>query len=168
MSEIGKRLATWRGELDLSQAAFAAQISIHLGQLKKYEQGVTTPGGEALAAIASTGVNLNWLLTGQGLMRAPQQAQALPAEMAAAGDIARAVADLPEAANAPKKNVLPPHLKHLEHRLYALVGLLDQMPDAEADALVAEFGSRAHTLQQLAELRSTVQQLRSAKGGKRA
>jgi len=52
----------------MTQAAFAERTGINIGQFKKYEQDRAVPGGDSLAAIASTGVNLNWLLTGYGPM----------------------------------------------------------------------------------------------------
>jgi hypothetical protein len=41
---------------------------IPLPTWKKYEGSNREPGAEALAAMARTGVNLHWLLTGQGAM----------------------------------------------------------------------------------------------------
>jgi transcriptional regulator with XRE-family HTH domain len=69
MSDIGLRLKEWRANLNATQVAFAMQIGVDAGQYRKYEQGRTVPGGEVLTAIAKTGVNLNWLLTGEGPMR---------------------------------------------------------------------------------------------------
>ncbi|WP_333709417.1 helix-turn-helix transcriptional regulator [Tepidimonas ignava] len=65
---IGSRLRQWRITLGLTQAQLAERLGVHIGVLKKYEQGLNVPGGEALAAIARTGVNMTWLLTGEGEM----------------------------------------------------------------------------------------------------
>lgn len=46
--------------------------------VRKYENGVNVPDGEALAAIGKTGVNLNWLLLGQGDMCAKASAEPSP------------------------------------------------------------------------------------------
>lgn len=151
MTDLGKRLAIWRGGLGQAQAAFAKQIGIHVGQLKKYEQGVTVPGGEALAAIAATGVNLNWLLLEAGPMRAPAPAEAAAAP---AGEDASAPAHAP-AANTSAGAV--PH--RYARRIQAIAGMLGNMPEPEAAALIAEFAARAQTQQQLAELRQAVHQL---------
>lgn len=39
---------------------------LHIGVIRKYENAVNIPGGEALVRIAQTGVNLNWLLLNEG------------------------------------------------------------------------------------------------------
>lgn len=67
---VGERLKQWRRSLGLTQAAFAERVGLHLSVLKKYDAGANIPGGEALAAIAATGCNINWLLTGAGEMDA--------------------------------------------------------------------------------------------------
>lgn len=54
--------------LGLTQKEFSSLTGLHIGVVRKYENGVNVPGGEALVAIAKTGVNLNWLLLGQGDM----------------------------------------------------------------------------------------------------
>lgn len=66
MQSVGDRLKIWRSYLGTTQPAFAELIGIHVGMLKKYETGKTIPGGEKLIAIATTGLNLHWLLTGEG------------------------------------------------------------------------------------------------------
>lgn len=52
----------------MEKEEFSARTGLHIGVLRKYEGGVNTPGGEALIAIGKTGVNLNWLLLGEGSM----------------------------------------------------------------------------------------------------
>lgn len=69
---IGPRIKQWRKHLGLTQAKFAELSRVHIGVLKKYERGVNVPGGEVLGAFSSTGVNINWLLTGEGNMEALQ------------------------------------------------------------------------------------------------
>lgn len=56
--------------MGFTQLKFADVSGVHIGVLKKYERGVNVPGGEALAAFSSTGININWLLTGEGDMAA--------------------------------------------------------------------------------------------------
>jgi LmbE family N-acetylglucosaminyl deacetylase len=41
---------------------------MHIGVLRKYENDVNIPGGDALVSIGKTGVNLHWLLMGEGEM----------------------------------------------------------------------------------------------------
>ena len=137
----------------MTQAELAMQIGIHIGQLKKYEQGRTVPGGDALAAIAATGVNVNWLLTGVGPMRADGAGQA--AAQPPAGGLGGAP---PQAANSGDS----PMAGRFSRRMAALAGMLGNMPEPEANALIDEFASRAQTQQQLAELKQAVQQLSSA------
>lgn len=66
---IGKRLQIWRKSLGYSQSKFAKLIGIPLSTLKGYELGHRSPGSDALTSIATTGVNLNWLLSGDGQMQ---------------------------------------------------------------------------------------------------
>lgn len=69
-STIAERLRAWRKHLGLTQEEFSARTGLHIGVLRKYENNVNVPGGEALVAIGKTGVNLNWLLLGEGPMSA--------------------------------------------------------------------------------------------------
>lgn len=69
-STIAERLKAWRRHLGLTQEEFSARAGLHIGVLRKYENDVNVPGGEALIAIGKTGVNLNWLLLGEGSMSA--------------------------------------------------------------------------------------------------
>ncbi len=66
--QIGSRIKAWRKHLGLTQVGFAELSGVHIGVLKKYERGVNVPGGEVLGAFSQTGVNINWLLTGEGEM----------------------------------------------------------------------------------------------------
>ena len=65
---IHERIKIWRSYLGLSQSAFCEKTGIPIRTLKGYEAGTRHPGSEALAAMASTGLNINWLLTGEGEM----------------------------------------------------------------------------------------------------
>jgi transcriptional regulator with XRE-family HTH domain len=67
-SAIAERLRTWRKHLGLTQEEFSTRTGLHIGVLRKYENDVNVPGGEALVAIGKTGINLNWLLLGEGQM----------------------------------------------------------------------------------------------------
>jgi len=66
--DIGKRIKEARKSLGLFQKDFCAQIDMPLPSLRDYEVGKTIPGGEAIAAFLSAGINVNWLLTGIGPM----------------------------------------------------------------------------------------------------
>ena len=65
---IGERLRLLRGEFDLSQADMSSKFRIPFGSWKKYEAGPSEPGAGALRGLAEGGVNINWLLTGEGEM----------------------------------------------------------------------------------------------------
>jgi transcriptional regulator with XRE-family HTH domain len=69
MSNFGSRLKAWRKFLGLTQKEFAIKTGIHDVQIKKYETMTSSPSAEVLSRIAITGVNLHWLLTGEGQMQ---------------------------------------------------------------------------------------------------
>lgn len=95
-----------------TQKAFASLIGKHVGMLQKWELGTAVPGGDALAGFASTGVNLHWLLTGEGEMRAgfaPFDIERL----------ARAVATVQEGLQAVNGQVPPERFAQLVAAAYA-------------------------------------------------
>jgi transcriptional regulator with XRE-family HTH domain len=67
---VAERLKGWRQSVGATQDQFASLIGKHVGMIRKWEGGSATPGGDALIDIATTGVNLHWLLTGEGEMHA--------------------------------------------------------------------------------------------------
>ena len=159
VTDLGLRVKLWRRQVGASQDAFAKATGLPLQTLKGYELGHRQPGAEALTAIAGTGVNINWLLTGQGPMRALQAGQPAPPPPAGTSTAPN------QAANSP--TALPAALQPLERRIGAVLGMLGNLPELEAAALLDEFAARASTQQQLSELRQAVQQLSFA-NGKRA
>jgi transcriptional regulator with XRE-family HTH domain len=71
-NDFAERLRLWRkGVLEMSQEQFAEATGVHLSAIRKYEKRHSVPSTESLLAIASTGVDIHWLLTGEGDMRAP-------------------------------------------------------------------------------------------------
>lgn len=64
MTTIGYRLRQVRGKE--SQAAFSSSVGLHKNTLGTYERDEREIGSKALARLAANGVNINWLLTGQG------------------------------------------------------------------------------------------------------
>jgi transcriptional regulator with XRE-family HTH domain len=135
--QIGARLRAWREGLGLTQAQMAQRTGIPLGVLKKYEQAVSVPGGEALAAIARTGVNMTWLLTGDGDMSAAKPQETAPADP-------------------------PPELGRHARRLQAIARLLDALPPDRADAILTELLSRAQDTADAIALRRELTELRAA------
>jgi phage repressor protein C with HTH and peptisase S24 domain len=67
--ELGQRLKQARGTFAMTQKEWCAASGMKLPSLRDYELGKTIPGGEALSLYAIAGINLNWLLTGDGPMR---------------------------------------------------------------------------------------------------
>ena len=65
--KISERLSQLRGELGISQPAAATKFISH-PSWKNYEKGPSEPGAGALRGLAEGGVNINWLLTGEGEM----------------------------------------------------------------------------------------------------
>ncbi len=77
MSEYGERIRQIREALGLSQSEFAERLGIHKQMVSDVERGkqkrFNTQIEKSLADIF--GVNLSWLLHGQGEMFAPQNTQ---------------------------------------------------------------------------------------------
>lgn len=84
ISKIGERLREWRSANKWTQTAFASLLSVHVGMVRKWEGGAANPGSEALGSIADTGVNVHWLITGDGDMRAQACSQRYPGKIDAA------------------------------------------------------------------------------------
>jgi transcriptional regulator with XRE-family HTH domain len=131
------RLKQWRQFLGLTQQQFCERTGIPLRTLRGYEGGTRHPGEDALAAIARTGVNMNWLLTGEGEML-PRQA--------------------PESA---LKGVQREHLRRWEAIVALVQGIEDQ---AAREAALDELYARAQTAAELAELRRAVAALQKKAG----
>lgn len=65
---LSLRLKEARAALGLSQTEIAARSGVPVGTIRKYEQGPSLPGAEAIEAFVGLGINANWLLTGEGDM----------------------------------------------------------------------------------------------------
>lgn len=63
---IGGRLKVVRGSK--TQKEFAQELDISAPSLQKYELNESVPGGLALAKLVGKGINVNWILTGNGSM----------------------------------------------------------------------------------------------------
>lgn len=141
-TEIGARIKAWRKAIGLTQAEFARRLGVHIGVLKKYEQGLNIPGGEALAAIAKTGVNMNWLLTGEGDMLVKASSQQL---QVIEGEGRKATDD-----------------QDIARLLRAIEGTLYAMPDKEAALRLAqELFARAQEVSEQHTLRQAIDDLRA-------
>lgn len=66
---VAARLKDFRASARLTQQQMAdGANSMALPSYKDYEAGNRMPGGEALDGLAMHGMNINWLLTGEGSM----------------------------------------------------------------------------------------------------
>lgn len=65
---LGPRLRAWRRSLGFTQAQMGAVLGVDGTTLRKYEQGTTLPSGSVLLHACSMGLDLNWLMSGHGLM----------------------------------------------------------------------------------------------------
>ncbi len=65
--DIGNRLKEVRNKLGISQTEFAKQLEMPQTTYSKYELGASVPESVMLY-ISSIGINLNWLITGNGSM----------------------------------------------------------------------------------------------------
>jgi len=161
---LAHRLKAWRRALGLTQAAFSERIGVHIGVLKKYEQGLNIPGGEALAAIAKTGVNMNWLLTGEGEMR-PETERLETAAMsrkAPSDGLYEAIGPaMPLLANDSAAALYVRQPRRWQS-LIALVEAIDD--DARREALLNELFSRAQDAAELADMRRQLAELRKRTG----
>lgn len=137
---IGARIRQWRLALGLTQAELSSRLGVHIGVLKKYEQGINIPGGEVLAAIAKTGVNMTWLLTGEGEMLSAKSEKTTENQQDSASLDALAG-------------------RHAR-RWAKIIELVESAPTPEeAEAIIDEFFARARQQAELAELRQAVREL---------
>lgn len=72
-AEVGERLKRFAQEKFGSLRAFAEVVGTNSNQLSFYTTGKRMPGGELLAKFYDlAGMNINWLLTGEGPMEAQE------------------------------------------------------------------------------------------------
>lgn len=64
--EIAARLRSARDQLGLTQAELAAASNLQPRQLQRMERGEQKPSLEVLTALTLRGINLHWLLSGNG------------------------------------------------------------------------------------------------------
>lgn len=128
--DLANRIKAWRHALGLTQDEFAKLAGMSKATLVGYEVGQRKPGADALAAIAKTGVNMTWLLTGEGEMRV--QVPVTP-------DISAS-----------------PYARRWEKIMALVEGIEDE---EERSAFLDELFARARQTAELAELRQAVRDL---------
>jgi transcriptional regulator with XRE-family HTH domain len=133
-STIADRLRAWRKHLGLTQEELSIRTGLHIGVVRKYENGVNVPGGEALVAIGRTGVNLNWLLLGQGDMCAEASVES------------------------------PAFDDAYLRRIDAVKGLLDAMEEDRRNAALEDIFYRVQEAKRVADLEKLVMDLRKRVG----
>lgn len=145
-----ERLKEWRRQLGLTQQQFCDATGIPLRTLCGYEGGTRRPGEEALAAIAETGCNINWLLTGKGEMRDVDREKALQdgAFRVIEGEARPLTAAEQDASTA----------RRLEAIAHLIAGL--DSPREQA-ALLDELLSRAQNAAEMRALKQAVAELRA-------
>lgn len=142
---IGERIKTWRHALGLTQDEFARRAGMSKATLVGYEVGQRKPGADALAAIAKTGVNMTWLLTGEGEMLPGKQEKT-------AGN---------QADSASLDALAGRHAR----RWAKIIELVESAgtPD-EIDAILDDLFARAREKTELAELRRALEALKKQAG----
>jgi transcriptional regulator with XRE-family HTH domain len=117
-STIGARLKEVRKRLGTAQATLAQRAGIPLGTYKKYEGDERSPGSDALAAFYVAGININWLVTGEGEMLLKDTEETGPPP-AVDGEVLAGVIEGVESALAGRRLALEPAKKaHLIGVLY--------------------------------------------------
>lgn len=76
MPTLNERLKAWRAIQKLTQGQAASLFGIPTSSFVKYETGRSAPGADVMEAFARAGINVNWLLTGEGPMRLADLADA--------------------------------------------------------------------------------------------
>lgn len=65
---VAERIKQVRTHLGLTQTEMAAKMSVTLRPYQLYEAGERPPKAESLEALIRLGINVNWLLSGEGEM----------------------------------------------------------------------------------------------------
>ncbi len=146
---LASRIKSWRLALGLTQEAFSDRIQIPLRTLKGYEMGERHPGADALAAIARTGPNMTWLLTGEGEMQLPTSsrdgAKKPPLQSVAAGKSQQTGEALRSS-----------HARRWEAVIALVEGIEDE---GKREAVFNEMFARAEELSELERLKLEVAEL---------
>ena len=117
--------------MEMTQEQFSSATGVHLSAIRKYENRLSVPSSESLLAISQTGVNIHWLLTGDGeMVAATSKADQTP--WGTDADLVR--------------------------RITPIARMLGDMEDAQRSAILKEFFSRVQDAKRLAELESQLHQ----------
>jgi len=90
---ISDRLKKWRAYKKLTQKNAGELLGISPGVYQKYEMGLRAPGAEVMDTFLRAGINVNWLLSGEGPMlmadysTRPSEREITPQEAIAASSV---------------------------------------------------------------------------------
>ena len=156
MVEAGtkERIKLWRQHLGMTQEQFCKLTGVPLRTLRGYEGGTRRPGEEALAAIARTGVNMTWLLTGEGEMRQAQSQQVPPPQRPPE------LRALPGGGQQLTGAELDASIKRRLALLEVIIAAIDD--DGRRATILDELLSRAQEVKRLDELEQAVEKLLAA------
>lgn len=88
---LGKRLKNLRTERKLSQKQLSSLLSCSSGYISELEQGKKMPGSDVLISLKRAfGVNIDWLLTGEGEPYPQESPQTAKCEEASGGVVVAA------------------------------------------------------------------------------
>lgn len=119
---MNQRLFRLRQSLGYNQDEFAQLLGIAIRSYIRYEKGERTVPADILATIGELGVNLNWLLTGQGAMWKKTDQPAAVAEAESPYENNSREVQLEELAQELAR------LKRLLHQIEALLHTLQDAP----------------------------------------
>jgi len=125
-------------------AGFSRLVQVPYRTLQNYVHGTRArPRHDILERICTrTGVDLRWLVAGEGSMYPPGAPDVHQEESATVPIVSSAT--------------IPEGMEGAQKRIEALLAVLAQIPEGARDAVIDECFARAATAQQLAELRRAV------------
>jgi len=161
---LAHRLKAWRHALGLTQEQFAQRCGLPKRTVIGYENEEREPGSAALAAIAKTGVNMNWLLTGEGEMRTDHERleTAAMSRKAAPDGLYDAIGPaMPLFAEEPTASIYA----RQPRRWQSIIAIVEAIEDdARREALMNELFSRAQEAAELADMRRQLAELKKKTG----
>ncbi|WP_372502356.1 helix-turn-helix transcriptional regulator [Tistrella mobilis] len=88
---FGERLKAERARIGVNQKEMAARLGVSLNTYGRYERGLRSPELRALERLASMGIDVHWLLTGERVERQQVPAEVDPQLMGMIVDAVRAM-----------------------------------------------------------------------------
>jgi transcriptional regulator with XRE-family HTH domain len=157
---LAHRLKAWRHALGLTQDQFAQRCGLPKRTVIGYENEEREPGSAALAAIAKTGVNMNWLLTGDGEMRQDtEQLDTSVVSQKGSSDVTYKAHE-PSAPLCVAEPAAPLYTRE-PRRWQSIIALVEAIDDdARREALMTELFSRAQDAAELADMRRQLGELK--------